>query len=130
MFRTQPLKNSLLIGEGEDRGMRYFFVMAMVGFVSQLIDGSLGMAYGVTTSTLLLGMGIAPAIASASIHIAELGTTAASGISHWKFGNVSWRELIWLGLPGGVAAFFGAIALTSISGESARPWVSIILAGL
>ena len=130
MLLGQALKHSLFIGEGEDRSMRFFFMMAMIGFVSQLIDGSLGMAYGVTTSTLLLGLGIAPALASASIHIAELGTTSASAISHWKFGNVDLKKILWLGLPGGVAAFLGAIALTSISGETARPWVSLILAGL
>ncbi|CAN5282146.1 hypothetical protein BH18ACT10_BH18ACT10_16660 [soil metagenome] len=68
--------------------MRSFLVLAVVGLVAQLVDGSLGMAYGVTSQSLLLAVGIAPALASASVHIAEVGTTAASGVSHWRFGNV------------------------------------------
>ena len=68
--------------------MRSIIVLAVVGLFAQLVDGSLGMAYGVTSTTLLLAVGIAPALASASVHIAEVGTTLASGVSHWRFGNV------------------------------------------
>ena len=70
--------------------MERLFVFAFVGLLAQVIDGSLGMAYGVTASTLLLANGVAPAVASASVHLAEVGTTAASGFSHWRFGNVDW----------------------------------------
>jgi uncharacterized membrane protein YfcA len=62
--------------------MRSFIVLAIVGLLAQLVDGSMGMAYGVTSTTLLLAVGISPALASASVHLAEVGTTAASGISH------------------------------------------------
>ncbi|CAN5723700.1 hypothetical protein BH24ACT22_BH24ACT22_15170 [soil metagenome] len=68
--------------------MRSLIVLVIVGFVAQLVDGSLGMAYGVTSTTLLLAVGLSPAIASASVHLSEVGTTLASGVSHWKFGNV------------------------------------------
>ena len=106
----------------------YFLVLAAIGFIAQLIDGSLGMAYGVSTSTLLLSVGLAPALASASIHIAELGTTAFSAVSHWRFGNVDRSKILWMGLPGGIAAFLGAVVLTSISADAARPWIAMLLA--
>src|SRR5215211_2796960 len=92
--------------------MRSFIVLAIVGLLAQLVDGSLGMAYGVTSTTLLLAVGISPALASASVHLAEVGTTAASGISHWRFGNVDWSKIVWIAVPGGIGAFFGAIAVT------------------
>ncbi|HEX6989596.1 MAG TPA: sulfite exporter TauE/SafE family protein, partial [Bacillota bacterium] len=107
-----------------------FFTLVVIGFVAQLIDGSLGMAYGVSTSTLMLSVGLVPALASASIHLAELGTTASSALSHWRFGNVDRGKVLWLGLPGAVAAFFGAVALSSFSAQAARPWVAVILAVL
>ena len=68
--------------------MQKLLILALAGFVAQLVDGSLGMAYGVTSTSLLLLLGIAPAVASASVHMAEVVTTAASGISHMRFGNV------------------------------------------
>ena len=76
--------------------MRSIIVLAVVGLIAQLVDGSLGMAYGVTSTTLLLAVGIAPALASASVHIAEVGTTLASGVSHWRFGNIDWSKVGWL----------------------------------
>lgn len=110
--------------------MRSLIVLAVVGLMAQLIDGSLGMAYGVTSTTLLLVVGITPAIASASVHIAEVGTTLASGISHWKFGNVDWQKIGWMAIPGGVGAFFGAVVLSSIPGDVAKPIVAMFLFGL
>lgn len=110
--------------------MQRIFVFALVGFIAQLVDGSLGMAYGVTSSTLLLSYGIAPAVASASIHIAEVGTTLASGVSHWKLGNVDWRSVIWMAIPGGAGAFLGAVVLTSIPVGIAVPWIALFLMGL
>lgn len=98
--------------------------------VAQLVDGSLGMAYGVTSTTLLLTVGIAPAAASAAVHLSEVGTTLASGASHWRFGNVDWSKVWWMAIPGGVGAFFGAVVLSSISAEAAQPIVAIFLFGL
>ena len=88
------------------------------------------MAYGVTSSTLLLIAGITPAAASASVHLAEVGTTLASGVSHWRFGNVDWRVVTQIALPGAVGAFAGATLLSSISTESAVPWIAGILLAL
>jgi len=106
-------------------------VLAVVGLVAQLVDGSLGMAYGVTSQSLLLAVGISPALASAAVHIAEVGTTAASGVSHWRFGNVDWSKVTWLAIPGAIGAFFGAVVLASvITAEAAEPLVAIFLFGL
>jgi uncharacterized protein len=111
--------------------LRNFILLAAVGLVAQLIDGSLGMAYGVTSTTLLLAVGLTPALASASVHLAEVGTTFASGVAHWRFGNVDWSKVLWMALPGGVGAFFGAVVLASVlSAEVAAPFVAIFLFSL
>src|SRR3712207_7744187 len=86
------------------------------------------MAYGVTSTTLLLAVGISPALASASVHISEVGTTLASGVSHWRFGNVDWKKVGWLAVPGGIGAFLGAVVLVSvITAEAAEPIIAIFL---
>ncbi|MFS3127390.1 sulfite exporter TauE/SafE family protein [Nocardioides sp. Bht2] len=110
--------------------MRKLLVLGFVGLLAQLIDGSLGMAYGVTSSTLLLAAGIAPAAASAAVHFSEIGTSLVSGISHAKFGNVDWRTVGILAVPGFVGAFAGATFLVNIDGDSAKPWVALILLAL
>jgi uncharacterized protein len=110
--------------------VRKLVVLALVGLAAQLVDGALGMAYGVTSSSLLLVAGLAPASASASVHLAEIGTTLAAGVSHWRFGNVDWRVVARIGLPGAVGAFAGATLLSSISTEAAAPWMSGILLAL
>ena len=91
--------------------MRRLIVFAVVGLVAQLVDGALGMAYGVTSSSLMLAVGLAPAAASASVHLSEIGTTLVSGASHWRFGNVDWRVVRRLGVPGAIGAFAGATLL-------------------
>jgi uncharacterized membrane protein YfcA len=102
-------------------------IFGIFGLVAQLVDGTLGMAYGVTSTTLLLSAGAAPAIASATVHLAEIGTTLASGTAHWRFGNVDWRTVGLLAVPGAIGAFVGAVALSSLSAEVAEPWVAAIL---
>jgi uncharacterized membrane protein YfcA len=110
--------------------MRSLVLLGIVGLVAQLVDGSLGMAYGVTSSTMLLAVGVAPAAASAAVHFSELGTTLISGASHWKFGNVDWRTVGILAIPGGVGAFFGATFLANLDGDIAKPWVALLLTAL
>jgi uncharacterized protein len=110
--------------------MQSFIVLAVVGLLAQLVDGSLGMAYGVTSSTLLLAAGIAPAAASAAVHFSEIGTTLVSGISHHKLGNVDWRTVSILAVPGAIGAFAGATFLASLPGDVAKPWVAGILLAL
>ena len=110
--------------------MRKLIVLAVVGLFAQMVDGSLGMAYGVTSSSLLLAAGIAPAAASAAVHLSEVGTTLVSGASHWRFGNVDWRIVGVMALPGGVFAFLGATALSHLPGDAAKPWVAVLLLSL
>ncbi|MDX2359124.1 sulfite exporter TauE/SafE family protein [Dietzia sp. PP-33] len=110
--------------------MKTLIVLGVVGAIAQLIDGSLGMAYGVTSTTLLVAAGIAPAAASASVHFAEIGTTLASGISHHKLGNVDWRIVRILAVPGAIGAFAGATILTSLPADVAKPVVGVILLSL
>ncbi len=110
--------------------MRKLLVIGIVGLAAQLVDGALGMAYGVTSSSLMLAVGLSPAAASASVHLSELGTTLVSGAAHWRFGNVDWRMVLRLGLPGAVGAFAGATFLSGLSTESATPWMAGILLAL
>lgn len=107
--------------------MNSLVILALAGFAAQLIDGALGMGYGVTSTTMLLSLGLAPSIVSASVHAGEVVTTLVSGLSHWRFGNVD-REMTWgLAIPGAAGAFLGAIFLSSLPVHLARPGVSAFL---
>ncbi|TIO08762.1 sulfite exporter TauE/SafE family protein [Mesorhizobium sp.] len=108
--------------------MQDFILFALVGFVGQAVDGALGMAYGVVCSTTLLGFGVSPAHASASVHAAELFTTAASGSAHIYHRNIDWK-LFWRLMPFGVlGGVLGAFVLTSFEGAIMRPYVTTYLA--
>src|SRR5688572_9916729 len=109
------------------RPMTGLVLIGLVGLAAQFVDGSLGMAYGVTSTTLLLAIGTNPAAASATVHLAEIGTTLASGLSHWKFGNVDWKVVAKIGVPGALGAFAGATFLSNLSTEIAAPVMSLIL---
>src|SRR5699024_7212289 len=102
----------------------------VIGFLAQLVDGALGMAYGVSSTTLLLWTGAAPAVASASVHLAEVGTTLASGVAHWRFGNISWPVVLRIGLPGALGAFLGASVLAGLSTAIAVPLTAGVLLAL
>ncbi len=102
-------------------------IFVIVGFVAQMIDGALGMAYGVSSTAFLLSIGIPPAAASASVHIAEVFTTGASGFSHWKFGNVDKKLIKKLIIPGIIGGILGAYILTSIPGKTIKPFISAYL---
>jgi uncharacterized membrane protein YfcA len=110
--------------------MKTLITFVLVGLGAQLVDGTLGMAYGVTSTTLLLAAGYAPAAASAAVHLAEIGTTLASGASHWRFGNVDWKVVAKIGVPGAVGAFAGATFLSSLTTDAAAPWMAGILLAL
>lgn len=107
--------------------MQRLVVFTLIGFVAQLIDGSLGMGYGMTSGTLLLGFGVAPAVASASVHMAEIMTTAASGISHLRFGNVDKKTALGLALPGALGAFLGSCLISRVPAGMARPFTALFL---
>jgi uncharacterized protein len=99
-----------------------------IGFAAQLVDGALGMAFGVICSTLLVSvMGVPPARASAGVHLVEMFTTGASGISHVLHKNVDWKLFSRIAVPGVVGGVIGAYALSNISAEIARPLVMLYL---
>lgn len=118
------------IGEGlQTRG---FWTAAAVGLGAQIVDGALGMAYGVTSTTFLLSTGVPPAAASASVHIAEIFTTGFSGLSHFKLGNVNKALFKRLLIPGVIGGLVGAYIVTSIDANTIKPFISayLLLIGL
>lgn len=98
-----------------------------IGFAAQMVDGAIGMAYGITASTVLISFGVPPATASASIHAAEVFTTAASGTAHWRMGNVDRKLVIRLAVPGMIGGAVGAYVLAEAAGDQIRPIVSAYL---
>ena len=107
--------------------MTEIITFIIVGFLAQIIDGARGMAYGVSATTFLLTVGVSPAIASASVHAAEVVTTALSGISHLSFGNVDPNLFKRLVVPGVIGALLGSYILTAIPGDAIKPWISAYL---
>ena len=96
----------------------------LVGFIAQIIDGALGMAYGVSSNTFLLSLGLPPAAASASVHMAEVVTTGVSGTAHWRLGNIDWKLVKRLLIPGVIGGVAGAYLLTSIDGDILKPYIA------
>ena len=107
--------------------MEFLLVWAIVGFLAQLIDGALGMAYGVSSNAVLVSIGIAPALASASVHTAEIFTTLVSGSSHLRLGNVDRSIALRLIIPGVIGGAVGAYVCTSIPGKPLSVIVGLIL---
>lgn len=99
----------------------------LIGFAAQLVDGALGMAFGVISTTLLVSMGVPPAMASAGVHTVETATTGVSAISHVAHRNVRWRLFFRIVIPGAIGGVIGAYLLTRIHAEVARPIVLIYL---
>ena len=104
-----------------------FFLLLAIGFFAQVIDGALGMAYGVLTNAAMLSIGIAPAQASALVHTAEIFTTGASAASHIYHRNVDWRFVSRLGVAGVLGAILGAWVLSNLDVAAARRYVYIYL---
>jgi uncharacterized membrane protein YfcA len=102
-------------------------VFIAIGFFAQLVDGALGMAFGVLTTTSLLAMGVSPAVASAMTHVTELFTTAASGASHAYHRNLDWRLVGRLAPAGMIGGAIGAYLLTMVDGKAIMPFISIYL---
>ena len=107
--------------------MPLIVVFALVGGLAQFVDGSLGMGFGITSATLLTLLGYSAVAASAGTHAAKMGTTLVSGLAHWREGNIEWRVMIAIGVPGSVGAFLGAVVLTNVSLDGARIWMALIL---
>jgi uncharacterized membrane protein YfcA len=102
-----------------------------VGFAAQLVDGALGMAFGVISNTLLVGvLGVPPAQASQRVHLVECFTTAASGISHLLHGNIDGKLFVRLLIPGVIGGVAGAYVLTSLHADVVKPFVLTYLGGI
>ncbi len=112
---------------GSEIFTRQMLFFMLVGFVAQIIDGALGMAYGITSTSFLLGLGIPPALASSSVHVSEVFTSGISGLSHLKMGNVNRRLFQRLVLPGAIGAVAGAYILTNIDGDTIKPFMAVYL---
>lgn len=104
-----------------------FSIIILIGFLAQMIDGSMGMAYGVSSTTFLTTAGIPAAIASASVHTAEVFTTLLSGISHWKMKNIDWKIFRRLVVPGVIGGALGAYVLVNFPGKLIAPVISVYL---
>jgi uncharacterized membrane protein YfcA len=114
-----------LQGRCVDESWLLFF---FVGLLAQLVDGALGMAFGVTATTVMLSFGTAPAQASAMVHIAEIFTTAASGASHWWHRNIDWTIVRRIAIPGTIGGILGATLLSNVDGKVIAPFVTVYLA--
>lgn len=110
--------------------MAVVLLVSIAGFVAQLIDGSMGMAFGIVSTTVLLLLAYNPAVASAIVHLSEIVTSLISGVSHIKAGNVDWHALLKVAIPGAIGSFVGAILLSSLDFSAARPWTAAILSFL
>jgi len=108
--------------------MQEFLIFLIVGFLAQAVDGALGMAYGVISSTTLMAFGVTPAHASAAVHAAEVFTTGASGTAHLYHRNIDWKLFVRLAPFGILGGVLGAFVLTSFDGDTAKPFVTVYLA--
>jgi uncharacterized membrane protein YfcA len=107
--------------------MWVLLLVSVAGFLAQLVDGAMGMAFGVTSTTLLILLAYNPAAASAIVHLVEIATSSISGAAHIRFGNVDWHALVKVAVPGAVGAFVGAMILSNVDLSAARPWTATIL---
>ena len=107
--------------------MWVLLLVSVAGFLAQLVDGAMGMAFGVTSTTLLILLAYNPAAASAIVHLVEIVTSSISGAAHIRFGNVDWHALVKVAVPGAIGAFVGAMLLSNIDLSAARPWTASVL---
>lgn len=124
---TLVFKNTLpeLYAEFETNvGWKTILIFVAVGFAAQMIDGSLGMAYGISCSSFLMSTGVSPVLASASVHVAEVFTTASSGFFHWRLGNIDKKLFRKLVIPGALGAATGAFLLSNFDGKIIQPYIS------
>lgn len=128
---TAPMVAERLVGVlGQMVQSPMFWLAVLVGFSAQVIDGALGMAYGISATTFLMGLGASPAAASAATHVAEVFTTGASGAAHWRLGNIDGTLFRRIVVPGALGSVAGAYVLTSIDGRAIKPYVAAYLLAL
>jgi uncharacterized protein len=125
--QSEVLRESLFAQASEISESPLLYQAILVGLLAQLIDGALGMAYGVSATAFLVSIGASPAAASGAVHISEIFTTAFSGVSHIKFGNVDKTLFKKIVIPGVIGGVVGAYILTSIDGKLIKPFVTVYL---
>src|SRR5918992_6274060 len=96
-------------------------LVAIAGFVASLVDGALGMGFGPTSSSILLGSGLSPAGVSTTVNLAKVATGLTAAVSHWRFENIDRRLVVRLALPGMAGALVGVTILASVDGDDLRP---------
>jgi len=101
--------------------------VALAGFCASLVDGALGMGFGPTSSTILLGTGLNPAAASTVVNLAKVATGLAGAVSHWRFGNIDHQLVRRLAIPGACGALVGVTVLANVDGDSVRPLLAVLL---
>ncbi len=124
-FGDNKLSGTEIIGNALRDPM--FWSAVAVGLIAQVIDGALGMAYGITASSFLLAVGASPAMASGATHLAEVFTTGVSGVAHLKMGNVNKKLFFSLLIPGIIGALIGTYVLGNIDGKALKPYISAYL---
>jgi uncharacterized membrane protein YfcA len=107
--------------------MRDLLLFALAGFAASFVDGALGMGFGPTSSSILLGAGLAPAAVSATVNLAKVATGVAAGVSHWRFGNIDKRLVLNLAVPGCLGAIIGVTVLSNLGGATLRPFLAMLL---
>ncbi len=107
--------------------MSDLLLVALAGFLASLVDGALGMGFGPTSSTILLGSGLTPAAASATVNLAKVATGAAGAIAHWRFNNIDHRLVLRLAGPGMIGALIGVTILANVDGDALRPMLAVLL---
>jgi uncharacterized membrane protein YfcA len=101
--------------------------VALAGFLAALVDGALGMGFGPTSSSILLGTGLSPAATSTTVNIAKVVTGIVAAISHWRFRNIDHRLVLRLAIPGCAGAVVGVTVLSNVDGDALRPWLAVLL---
>ena len=101
--------------------------VALAGFCAALVDGALGMGFGPTSSSILLGTGLSPASVSTTVNLAKVATGVAAAISHWRFRNIDHRLVLQLAIPGALGALVGVTVLSNVDGATLKPMLAVLL---
>jgi uncharacterized protein len=107
--------------------MEQLVVVALAGFLASMVDGALGMGFGPTSSSILLGTGLSPAAVSTTVNLAKVAAGLAAGVAHWRFGNIDRRLVLRLAIPGSLGALLGVTVLASVDGAQLRPFLAVLL---
>ncbi len=122
-YHTAFSVEKLIAGINQD-----FFIYLIIGVFAQLVDGTLGMGYGATSTSFLISVGVPPAISSTGVHVAEMFTTGASAVSHYKFKNINKRLVTYLLIPGVIGSIIGAYLLADvIDGKVIKPFIAVYM---